>query len=72
MYKIEVSSALIGGLIELARIEAGEMHLRRRWGAIDEVITAARARAESLTHHHHIEVEMETELPVVSVDPRSE
>jgi len=61
----------IGGLIELARIEAGEMHLRRRWGAIDEIITAALTRAESLTQRHRIEVEMETELPVVSVDPRA-
>ncbi len=61
----------IGGLIELARIEAGEMHLRRRWGAIDEIITAALARSEPLTQHHRIEVEMETELPVVSVDPRA-
>jgi len=61
----------IGGLIELARIEAGEMHLRRRWGAIDEIITAALTRAEPLTQHHRIEVEMENELPVVSVDPRA-
>jgi K+-sensing histidine kinase KdpD len=61
----------IGGLIELARIEAGEMHLRRRWGAIDEIITAALARAEPLTRHQRIEVEMEEELPVVSVDPRA-
>jgi two-component system sensor histidine kinase KdpD len=61
----------IGGLIELARIEAGEMHLRRRFGAIDEIITAALARAEPLTRQHRIEVEMENELPVVSVDPRA-
>lgn len=61
----------IGGLIELARIEAGEMHLRRRWGAIDEIIAAALERAEPLTQHHHIEVEMESDLPIVSVDPRA-
>src|SRR5918993_769946 len=31
----------VEGLIELARIEAGEMHLRRRWGAVDEIVAAA-------------------------------
>jgi len=61
----------IGGLIELARIEAGEMHLRRRWGTIDEIIAAALARAEALTHAHRIKVEIEKELPVVRVDPRA-
>ena len=34
-------SRFINGLIELARIEAGELHLRRRWGAVDEIISTA-------------------------------
>ena len=34
-------SRFINGLIELARIEAGELQLRRRWGAVDEIISAA-------------------------------
>ena len=28
----------VEGLIELARIEAGELHLRRRWGVVDEIV----------------------------------
>src|SRR5678815_2006334 len=32
-------SRFINGLIELARIEAGELQLRRRWGAVDEIIS---------------------------------
>jgi two-component system sensor histidine kinase KdpD len=61
----------IGGLIELARIEAGEMNLRRRWGAVDEIIAAALARAEPLTRGHRITVEIENDLPVVRVDSRA-
>lgn len=61
----------IGGLIELARIEAGELHLRRRWGEIDEIIAAALTRAEPLTREHHVTVEIEADLPVVRVDPRA-
>ncbi len=39
----------INGLIELARIEAGELQLRRSWGVVDEIISAALTRAESIT-----------------------
>jgi two-component system sensor histidine kinase KdpD len=61
----------IEGLVELARIEAGEMHLRRRWGMVDEIITTALERAETLTRHHRIEVAIENELPAVQVDARA-
>lgn len=58
----------IGGLIELARIEAGELHLRRRWGPIEEIISTALTRARTLTQNHEVEVTIEKELPVVRVD----
>jgi K+-sensing histidine kinase KdpD len=61
----------IGGLIELARIEAGEMHLRRRWGTIDEITSAALQRAEPITRGHDLEVSIEADLPVVRVDERA-
>ena len=61
----------IGGLIELARIEAGEMHLRRRWGTVDEIISAALQRAESMTRGHDVEVNIDDDLPVVRVDERA-
>lgn len=61
----------IGGLIELARIEAGELQLRRRWGAVDEIVSAALLRAEPVTREHRIELDIENELPVVRVDERA-
>ena len=61
----------VDGLIELARIEAGEMRLRRRWGTIDEIVTDAIARAEPLTRNHQIRIDLAGELPVVQVDPRA-
>jgi two-component system sensor histidine kinase KdpD len=61
----------VEGLVELARIEAGELHLRRRWGAVDEIVMAALARAESITRRHQVRVEVEDEIPVVQVDPRA-
>jgi two-component system sensor histidine kinase KdpD len=61
----------IGDLIELARIEAGELQLRPRWGTVDEIISTALARAEPLTARHHVETEIEKELPLVRVDNRA-
>jgi K+-sensing histidine kinase KdpD len=58
----------IGGLIALARIEAGELQLRRRWGAVDEIISTAVARAKPLTREHRVQIMIEEELPVVRVD----
>lgn len=61
----------IGDLIELARIEAGELQLRPRWGAVDEIISTTLTRAEPLTAQHKIEVEIEKDLPLVRVDNRA-
>ena len=64
-------SRFINGLIELARIEAGELQLRRRWGAVDEIISAALSRAEPITRNHRVELQVEKELPGVQVDERA-
>jgi len=64
-------SRFINGLIELARIEAGELQLRRRWGAVDEIISTALDRAEPITRQHHVELDIEKELPGVRVDERA-
>jgi len=64
-------SRFINGLIELARIEAGELQLRRHWGAVDEIISAALLRAKPLTSQHHLEFDIAKELPGVKVDERA-
>ncbi|HEV7683182.1 MAG TPA: DUF4118 domain-containing protein [Pyrinomonadaceae bacterium] len=61
----------ISGLIDLARIEAGELHLRRSWGTVDEIVATALSRAESLTKGHQVILNVEAELPVVRVDERA-
>ena len=61
----------ISGLIELARIDAGELQLRRQWGAIDEIVSTALARAQPLTEQHEVVVKISDELPAVRVDERA-
>src|SRR5262249_35553035 len=58
----------VEGLIGLARIEAGAMNLRRRWGVVDDIIAAALERAAPLTRDHRIEIELQKEIPAVRVD----
>jgi K+-sensing histidine kinase KdpD len=61
----------IEGLVEMARIEAGEFRLRRRWGTIEEMVEMALARAKTLTDQHRVEVDIERYLPIVLVDARA-
>jgi two-component system sensor histidine kinase KdpD len=61
----------VEGIVDLARIEAGDMKLYRNWGAVDDIIDAALAQAEPLTRQHQIRVSVEDELPVVRVDARA-
>lgn len=61
----------VEGLVELARIEAGEMHLRRRWQPVEEIVAAALERAAPLVRDHPVEVSLEEALPVAHVDARA-
>lgn len=61
----------VEGIVDLARIEAGDMKLYRNWGAVDDIIEAALAQAEPLTRQHKIRVSVEDDLPVVRVDARA-
>ncbi len=61
----------IDGLIELARIEAGDLQLRRSWGTAEEIISNALTRALPFTKDRKVEVEIEAELPVARVDERA-
>ncbi|MEK6322049.1 MAG: DUF4118 domain-containing protein [Acidobacteriota bacterium] len=61
----------VEGLVELARIEAGELELRRRWGTVDEIVMTALERAEPLTRGHTVAVTIEKDLPVVRVDAKA-
>ena len=61
----------VEGLVELARIEAGDLKLRRRWGTVEEIIASALERAEILTRGHRVEITIEKDLPVVRVDAKA-
>ena len=64
-------NAFVGSLLELARIEAGEMQLRPRTAAVNDIVMAALDRAKPLTERHAIELLLEDGLPTVQVDGRA-
>jgi len=61
----------VEGLVELARIEAGQLELRRRWGTVDEIVMTALERAKPLTRRHRVEVWIDKEMPAVRVDAKA-
>lgn len=61
----------VEGIVDLARIEAGDLNLNRNWRSVEDLIEAALAQAEPLLQNHRIEVVVPDELPVVRVDGRA-
>ena len=58
----------VESIVDLARIEAGDLQLRRNWGPVDEMIEAAVARAEPLLKQRRLTINIENDLPIVRVD----
>ena len=61
----------VEGIVDLARIEAGDISLHRNWGAVEDIIETALAQAEPLTRNHKVRVSVAEELPVIRVDART-
>lgn len=58
----------VESMVEIARIEAGQMELRRRNVSVEEIISNALLRAFSQTSGHAIKVAVQKELTPVQVD----
>jgi two-component system sensor histidine kinase KdpD len=63
-------SRLIENLLSMARIDAGELPLLKKWESPCEVFHNVLDRCAVLTRHHHVEVECDDSLPVVLIDSR--
>jgi len=61
----------IEGMVNLAKVEAGAIHLQKSWSEVAEIINNAVDRAKSRLDSYHISIEIERELPVVLIDANS-
>lgn len=60
---------LVANLLEMTRLNAGSVVVRREWVPIEEIVGAAFARVESLTAGRPITTDLDPDLPLVAVDP---
>lgn len=64
-------NSFVESMVEMARLEAGEMNWRKKRTSVEEILANSLQRAESLTHAHKIVVASENDLPPLSVDSKA-
>jgi two-component system sensor histidine kinase KdpD len=60
--------ALVSNLLEMARIESGDVKLRRQWHPFEEVVGSALKAAKAAFVRHRVEVKLARDLPLVEFD----
>ncbi len=61
-------SALVNNLLEMARIESGEVKLRLQWHPFEEVVGSALKAAKPALAGHRVEIDLERDLPLIEFD----
>ncbi|HEY5896496.1 MAG TPA: DUF4118 domain-containing protein [Burkholderiales bacterium] len=61
-------SEQVAKVLQMTRLEAGELELERDWGSMAEIAGAVLKRLRERLAHHHVLVEMADDLPLVRVD----
>jgi two-component system sensor histidine kinase KdpD len=59
---------LVNNLLDMARIESGEVKMDLQWQPLEEVVGVALDSTRSLLKHHHIDVRLPPDLPLVRFD----
>lgn len=61
-------STLVSNLLDMARIESGEVKLNLEWQPLEEVVGAALNAAGSMLKQHAVAVHLPRDLPLVRID----
>lgn len=61
-------SQVVNNLLEMARIEAGELKLNKTWTDVSELFTNSLQRCAIALHEHKIEVNLPEDMPIVKID----
>jgi two-component system sensor histidine kinase KdpD len=61
-------STLVSNLLDMARIESGEVKLNLQWQPLEEVVGSALNAAREMLKHHLVEVRLPRNLPLVRID----
>jgi two-component system sensor histidine kinase KdpD len=61
-------STLVSNLLDMARIESGEVRLNLQWQPLEEVVGAALESTRAMLKLHRVEVRLPRDLPLVRFD----
>jgi two-component system sensor histidine kinase KdpD len=61
-------SALVGNLLDMARVESGALRLRLDWLPVEEVFGTALAACEPALAQHRVEVHVPNDMPLLRLD----
>jgi two-component system sensor histidine kinase KdpD len=61
-------STLVSNLLDMARIESGEVKLNLQWQPLEEVVGSALNATRGMLKQHLMEVHMPRDLPLVRID----
>jgi two-component system, OmpR family, sensor histidine kinase KdpD len=61
-------SALVSNLLDMARIESGEVQLHLEWQPLEEVVGVALQLADTMLKNHKVSVRLSADLPLVRFD----
>ncbi len=61
-------STLVSNLLDMARIESGEVKLNLQWQPLEEVVGSALNAAREMLKHHVVEVHLPRNLPLIRID----
>jgi two-component system sensor histidine kinase KdpD len=59
---------LVGNLLDMTRLEAASVELKREWHSLEEVVGAALTRVESRLGPRRVETDLPLSLPLVPID----
>ena len=61
-------STLVSNLLDMARIESGEVKLNLQWQPLEEVVGSALNATQGMLKQHVVEVHLPRDLPLVRID----
>jgi two-component system sensor histidine kinase KdpD len=61
-------STLVSNLLDMARIESGEVKLNLQWQPLEEVVGSALNAMQGMLKQHVVEVNIPRDLPLVRID----
>lgn len=60
---------LVANLLDMTRLEAGRIELRREWVPLEEIVGAALGRLEPRLAGREVRIDLPADLPLVAADP---